>query len=233
MAEGRRPLWQWLAILLLNELALVSLFLPGPILERLHAQEMQLLSAQMGEEAPELLGKWADRWFKWAFIDTGVVEASEGFFQRKENPRDPFDDRGFGNWMHKRVEVMWLAVRYGLYRWGLLLIWLPLLLAAMAPVTLDALCRRDIAEGMYPGMALIVDTKTMGQVHVHLGPTWYLERQEFEVKTGDEVGIKGMTCTKKEKKELEIIAYELTLGDHVLHLRDTQGRPNWEAWRKR
>jgi len=146
MAEGRRPLWQWLAILLLNEIALVSLFLPGPTLEQLHARERQLLSAQMGEEAPELLGNWADQWFKRAFVDTGLVEASERFFQRKENPRDPFDDRGFGKWMHKRVEVMWLAVRYGLYRWGLLLIWLPLLLAAIAPVTLDALCRRDIRK---------------------------------------------------------------------------------------
>lgn len=146
MAEGRRPLWQWLAILLLNGIALVSLLLPRAALERLHAREMRLLSAQIGEEAPQLLEKWADQWFKRAFVDTGMVEASERFFQRKENPRDPFDDRGFGNWMQKRVEVMWLAVRYGLYRWGLLLIWLPLLLAAMAPVTLDALCRRDIRK---------------------------------------------------------------------------------------
>ena len=146
MAEWRRPFWQWLAILLLNEIALVGLLLPKPTLERLHAREMRLLSAQMGNEAPELLGNWADQWFKQAFVDTGVVEGSERFFERKENPRDPFDDRGFGNWMQKRVEVTWLALRYGLYRWGLLLIWLPLLLAAMAPVTLDALCRRDIRK---------------------------------------------------------------------------------------
>ena len=31
----------------------------------------------------------------------------------------------------------------------------------------------------------------------------------------------------------DVIAYELTKGDYVLHLRDAQGRPNWEAWRKR
>lgn len=90
-----------------------------------------------------------------------------------------------------------------------------------------------LGEGMYPGMALKVDTKAHGRIHVHLGPIWYLERQDFEVKPGDEVGIKGMTSTKKDKKELEIIAYELTVGEHVLLLRDSRGRPNWEAWRRR
>lgn len=88
-----------------------------------------------------------------------------------------------------------------------------------------------LAEGMLPGMALLVDTKTQGRLLVHLGPVWYLERQEFELLPGDEVGITGV-CDKKDGK-LEIIAYELTKGEHVLFLRDAQGRPNWEAWRRR
>jgi len=89
-----------------------------------------------------------------------------------------------------------------------------------------------LEEGMHPGMAVLVDTKKQGQVHVHLGPIWYLERQEFEIKPGDEVKIKGMECHKKGKL-LEVVAFELTRGDFVLHLRDSLGRPNWEAWRKR
>jgi hypothetical protein len=88
-----------------------------------------------------------------------------------------------------------------------------------------------LEDGMHPGMAVVVETKTQGRVHVHLGPVWYLERQEFEIKPGDQVGIKGM-CDKKDAK-MEVIAYELTRGDYVLHLRDSQGRPNWEAWRQR
>jgi hypothetical protein len=87
-----------------------------------------------------------------------------------------------------------------------------------------------LADGMYPGMAAVVDTKNQGQVHVSLGPVWYLERQAFELKPGDEVRVKGM-CEKDGK--LRVIAYELTKGDHVLQLRDSLGRPNWEAWRKR
>ena len=88
-----------------------------------------------------------------------------------------------------------------------------------------------LEDNMYPGMAVVVDTKAQGQVYVHLGPVWYLERQGFEIKPGDQVGIKGMSHKKNEK--MDVIAYELTRGDYVLHLRDSQGRPNWEAWRKR
>jgi hypothetical protein len=88
-----------------------------------------------------------------------------------------------------------------------------------------------LEEGMYPGMALLADTQNQGRVLVHLGPVWYLERQEFEVKPGDELGLKGMS--EKKNGKVELIAYELTRGDHVLQLRDSQGRPHWEAWRKR
>jgi hypothetical protein len=90
----------------------------------------------------------------------------------------------------------------------------------------------SLGEGMYPGMAIIMDTKTRGQVHVSLGPVWYLERQEFELAPGDEVRVKGM-CEAEKDGKLRVIAFELAKDDHVLHLRDAQGRPNWEAWRKR
>jgi hypothetical protein len=89
----------------------------------------------------------------------------------------------------------------------------------------------SLKESMHPGMALVVATPDQGQVHVHLGPVWYLERQEFEIEPGDEVGIKGM-CSK-ENGRLGVVAFQVTKGDYVLHLRDDAGRPYWEAWRKR
>ncbi|MBI4642165.1 MAG: S1 domain-containing protein [Deltaproteobacteria bacterium] len=89
-----------------------------------------------------------------------------------------------------------------------------------------------LEPGMYPGMAVVVDTKKQGRVHVSLGPVWYLERQEFELRPGDEVRVKGM-CEKEKNGKLRVVAYELVKGDHVLLLRDSLGRPNWEAWRKR
>ena len=88
-----------------------------------------------------------------------------------------------------------------------------------------------LGEGMQPGMAIILDSKDHGQVLVHLGPVWYLERQEFVLVPGEQVQVKGM-CDKKQNGKLAVVAYELIKGDHVLSLRDPQGRPNWEAWRK-
>jgi hypothetical protein len=89
-----------------------------------------------------------------------------------------------------------------------------------------------LGQGMHPGMALIMDTKNRGQVHVSLGPVWYLERQEFEIVPGDEIQVKGM-CDKEQGGTLRVIAYEVSKGAYLLALRDSQGRPYWEAWRKR
>ena len=48
---------------------------------------------------------------------------------------------------------------------------------------------------------------------------------------GDEVTVKGV-CFDSEG-ETKLVAAEVLMGDHVLALRDSQGRPLWEAWRKR
>jgi len=90
----------------------------------------------------------------------------------------------------------------------------------------------SLEEGMHPGMALVLDTKSRGQALIHLAPVWYLERQEFVITPGDEVQVKGMCAPEKDGK-LGVVAYEITKGDYVLHLRDALGRPQWEAWRKR
>ncbi len=89
-----------------------------------------------------------------------------------------------------------------------------------------------LEDSMHPGMALLLDTKNRGQVHVSLGPVWYLERQEFELKAGDEVQVKGM-CVKERDGRLQVVAFQVFHKEYVLNLRDDQGRPNWEAWRKR
>lgn len=90
----------------------------------------------------------------------------------------------------------------------------------------------SLEDTMQPGMAVLLDTETRGQVHVHLGPVWYLERQAFELKPGEQVQVKGM-CEPATGGKTEVVAYELIKGDYVLSLRDSQGRPNWEAWRRR
>ena len=85
--------------------------------------------------------------------------------------------------------------------------------------------------GMYPGMALYLQTKEKGRVRVHLGPVWYLERQEVFFQPGDELTVKGV-CHDAEG-ETKLVAAEVFKDDHVLILRDSMGQPLWEAWRKR
>lgn len=103
------------------------------------------------------------------------------------------------------------------------------------PLTIKGKISRVFSEtlqdNMYPGMAIMVDTKDHGLVRVHLGPVWYLERQEFNLTPGQEVQVQGVCLEEQGKTRL--IAAQVTAGDHVLVLRDPQGQPMWEAWRKR
>lgn len=82
---------------------------------------------------------------------------------------------------------------------------------------------------MEPGLAMDVQTPDRGLVHVHLGPLWFLERQETDLKSGDEVTIQAF-CYKLDGQE-RLLAGEIKHKDHTLVLRDPQGTPYWEAWR--
>jgi hypothetical protein len=103
------------------------------------------------------------------------------------------------------------------------------------PMTITGKVTRVLTETlqdkMHPGMAILVDTKDHDQVRVHLGPVWYLERQEFDLEPGQEVTVQGI-C-REEKGETRLIASQVIVGDSLLLLRDAAGRPMWEAWRKR
>ena len=46
-----------------------------------------------------------------------------------------------------------------------------------------------------PRLAMDVQTIGLGLVHVHLGPLWFIERQETDLKPGDEVTVQGF-CYK-------------------------------------
>ncbi len=82
---------------------------------------------------------------------------------------------------------------------------------------------------MEPGLAMEVQTPDQGLVHVHMGPLWFLERQEHDLKVGDEVTIQVFCYTLAGQERL--LAGEVKHKDHTLVLRDPQGKPYWEAWR--
>lgn len=65
---------------------------------------------------------------------------------------------------------------------------------------------------------------------VHLGPTWFLQREGVEVGKGDSIEVTGSVIEADGKTFL--IARELKKGQKVLKLRDEMGVPVWSGGRR-
>jgi hypothetical protein len=85
-------------------------------------------------------------------------------------------------------------------------------------------------KGMSSGVHLMVKTDKE-TISVHLGPAWYIQRQDMKIVSGDKVEIKGSKITFQGKPA--IIATEVKKGDELLKLRDDNGFPVWSGWRRR
>jgi hypothetical protein len=66
---------------------------------------------------------------------------------------------------------------------------------------------------------------------VHLGPTWFLQQEGFEVAKGDSVEVTGSVSDAAGDRFL--IAREIKKGQKTLKLRDEQGIPAWSGGRRR
>ena len=62
-------------------------------------------------------------------------------------------------------------------------------------------------------------------IPVHLGPSWYMEKQAVTIAAGDKVEVTGSRITYEGKPT--IIAGEVKKGGQVLKLRDAAGIPAW------
>ncbi len=84
-------------------------------------------------------------------------------------------------------------------------------------------------KGMSGGVHLTLTTD-QGPLSIHLGPQWYLQNQETQLKPGDKVEITGSRITFNGKPAL--IAKQVVKGDEVLTLRNDNGVPAWSGWRR-
>jgi hypothetical protein len=84
--------------------------------------------------------------------------------------------------------------------------------------------------GMGYGVHLILKT-AKETIPVHLGPAWYVERQDAKIEPKDQIEVKGSRITFEGKPA--IIAAEIHKGDETLVLRDDAGFPAWAGWRQR
>ena len=85
-------------------------------------------------------------------------------------------------------------------------------------------------QGMSSGVHLMVKTDKE-TTSVHLGPAWYIQRQDMKIVPGDKVEITGSRITFEGKPA--IIAAEVKKGTEILKLRDENGFPVWSGWRRR
>jgi len=85
-------------------------------------------------------------------------------------------------------------------------------------------------KGMGSGVHLMVKTDK-DTISVHLGPQWYIERQDTRIRPKDKIEVKGSRITFDNRPG--IIAAEVHKGDEMLILRDANGVPAWAGWRGR
>lgn len=65
-------------------------------------------------------------------------------------------------------------------------------------------------------------------IPVHLGPVWYLEKQE-KLEKGDKISVTGSRITYDGAPA--IIAASIERNQMILRLRDENGIPLWRGWR--
>lgn len=82
--------------------------------------------------------------------------------------------------------------------------------------------------GMAEGCALSLRTREQ-VLRVHLGPVWYLERQDFPLEIDDKVEVSGARTMLEG--EVVLLATAVRKKDKILQLRNDKGLPLWSAWR--
>ncbi len=85
---------------------------------------------------------------------------------------------------------------------------------------------RRMAAGI--GLKLNTGKETL---FVHLGPQWYVERQDMKMAAGDKLEVKGAKAVRMGQDIF--IAAEVKKGDEILKLRDENGVPAWAGCRQR
>ena len=87
-------------------------------------------------------------------------------------------------------------------------------------------------RGMSRGIQFVVKTTTNEEIPVHLGPEWFILRQDMNLNLNDVIEVRGARFSLDGKNVMA--AFEITYkNSKVLLLRDEDGIPFWSAWRKK
>jgi hypothetical protein len=81
-------------------------------------------------------------------------------------------------------------------------------------------------KGMSYGVHILVKTGKE-TISVHLGPSWYMDKQQVKINPKDKVKLTGSRITYQGSPA--IIASEITKGKETITLRDKNGYPVWSG----
>jgi hypothetical protein len=95
--------------------------------------------------------------------------------------------------------------------------------------TVESVDKVTPMKGMHSGVYVMLKTDKE-TVSVHLGPEWYVERQDVKIEKDDKIEVKGSRVAFANNPA--IIAAEVKKGASTLVLRDSNGIPAWAGWRK-
>lgn len=85
-------------------------------------------------------------------------------------------------------------------------------------------------QGMARGILLRVRRDNGQMADVHVGPAWYVNRQQGNVREGDQIEVTGSRI--RGDTAPAYMAVEIRRGDSTMVLRDrSNGLPMWDAWR--
>jgi hypothetical protein len=80
-------------------------------------------------------------------------------------------------------------------------------------------------RGTGSGVHLMLKTEKE-EIPVHLGPSWYLDKQDVKIAQNDKIEVRGSRVTVKGGKPI-LLAAEVKKGTALLKLRDENGVPLW------
>lgn len=90
------------------------------------------------------------------------------------------------------------------------------------------LVQQHPGRGAGMGTHLLLKTKD-SKLDVHVGPSWYIDKNGFSFAEGDTVEVTGSLLKTKDG----ILARVIKKGDKTLTLRNNSGRPLWAGGPKR
>lgn len=85
-------------------------------------------------------------------------------------------------------------------------------------------------NGMDPGTALVIKVGEKNHV-VHLGPEWFIRKQQDKFTDGEEIEVVGSRVDIDGKAV--IMATQIRVQGRTMFLRNADGVPTWDAWQER